>query len=469
MQKSETEEPPRISVSGADIMKQRHRKGMEPEEELSLKDLMDQKLKKQLIKQLDEGASMQDIVQGTIKPMVEMASGLKMANMLPRIFDSLNMDGDDMGKNNGSYDEMPAWAKELQETNKKLLEKQEAKEREDAIAKGVRDQLAAMGIDTSSYKKKKRSSDDDDDEPMPKWAKEMAAENKGLKTYIEKKEEEEARYRERMEQREELIGIVSETLNERLRPLEARLRNTPNTPEHKSERENLKDTIGMIKEINGMFQPQQADGKEDGFTIKDADAARKMVTGTAGDLMNMWKDVREKDDAPSIWDQQTPQYQADRGQTIDAPKPPEQPIPQDVQQYIDNGHEELIDGKPVFTDEYGHRIPLSGEADAFASKDRMIYEARVNPDMVRYAESTSVRLAETERDQEAEKSRIRKKRSAPQPEPEPEPEPQQEPPPEPQQEEPEAEETPEGETQPQEQEDETNRYEAFEPGQDGDQ
>lgn len=347
---------------------------------------------------------MSDVLQKTIKPFMEMMATQKMMVMIPRMME--NMGEDDYMSNGkqrsyGSDEDMPGWARELKSSTERILQRQEQEEEDRRVDRKVEETLRRMGISGDENMPRRRSHRDDEDEEPPKYIQKIIDDNKSMREYIEKDQQEKAEYQKRMQYQDEVMGAVSDTLNERLGPLERRLSSLTPTKENKGEIESIRSTIGLIKEIQGLTPGNSGtpDKEKEGFSTADADGVRKVISGSLQDAIGMYKDLKERDDDNDYYTN-APPYRGEGGHNVSPPQKPENPLPPDVQQYIDDGHEETIDNESVWIDAWGHKVPLTGESKAFASRDRMDMEGRGNPDLIRAIRESSVKLHNEEMEKE---------------------------------------------------------------------
>lgn len=369
-------------------------------DDMSLQDMMNQQAKKEFIDALKNGKTLSSSIKEIIQPIMEAGMTQQLMRQLPNMFNGAfggngNMNGENGNKaRDPEMDMVIEWVKEQRGKEKRQQD--------------MKEMLAELGIDVNAIKKGKKKGGDDEDGELPAWAKPIVEGYQEIKNALMIKEQENAQLEHDNALKNDLIQKISETVDEKLKYTNAELtrlsRATPPgsqaPPTVIDRKKELKEELEFYKVLKNTFESEKppVESKQEGFTAKDVKEVSGAITGAVRDGIAAYKDLTEKPEnqIPSIFDQRPAYTPPQAG--ITAPTEQTNNIPADILQYINNGSDvPNPSGGMRFQDPYGHFIPLSGnERGQFATKERMLYEARANPEVVKEVIATSIDLAAQE-------------------------------------------------------------------------
>jgi hypothetical protein len=369
-------------------------------DDLSIGDMMNAQAKQEFINAMKNGKSLSSSIKDIIQPIMEMGVTQQLVRQLPTMFNGTLGGNGNMNGENGNKTRDPEVEEALA-----FYREQRTKEKRKAE---MREMLEELGIDPSTLKNGKKKKSEDDEGELPAWAKPIVEGYQEIKSALMIKEQENAQLEHDNEMQKRIIESVAQTVDEKLKYTNAELQRlsrtqpsgTQSAPTVVDRRKELKEELEFYKVLKNTFESEKptTETKQEGFTSKDVKEVGGAITGMVRDGIAAYKDLTEKPEnqIPSIFDQRPAYTPPQAG--ITAPTPKTNDIPEDIMQYINNGTDVPNPaGGMRFQDPYGHYVPLAGdERGQFATKERMLYEARANPDVVRSVIATSIDLASQE-------------------------------------------------------------------------
>lgn len=381
---------------------------------LNWKDLYDQETQDEILteikKRRQKGEGFGQIFKDVIQPLQESRMYYQLLQNLPNLLNFGSEESMTNGKK-GNEEEIPSWARDLIESDKRRTEKEKRDEHQKDIDTAVDKALRAAGVEPGQPKRKSKNQDDDE---LPDWIKEMQKDNKQMTNWIMKKQKEEEDFRKEQELRAGIMSDIDQTIAERLRPLETRLSQlNPKRESDKGEIAVLKDSIGTLKEVDALLHPPGTGegNKEKAFGVDDVEKIRQTGMGFVKDGIELYNQAKQdRDQMPSVFDNPPPN-RANEPQ-LGEPEHEEPGIAPDLQKWIDDAGTK--DAEEEFIDAYGHKIGSDSSRTGYATVQEVINAAKYAPEIARRSMQSSIDLKAEQDRERHQKGRT----TTPEPEPE---------------------------------------------------